>query len=154
MRDGARIAVDLSLPRNLPSSTKLPALFAATRYWRAQQVRAPFAWFISLPDSARDFFTAYGYAFLRIDMRGTGASEGNQPHPWPDSDLTDLYDLVEWVIHQPWSDGQVNAFGNSYQATTAEMLGACGHSAVKSALVRFNEYDVFTDIAFPGGCAE
>jgi putative CocE/NonD family hydrolase len=150
MRDGVRLAVDISLPRGL-GNARIPALFAATRYWRAQQLRAPFAWFFSLPDSARDFFTAFGYAVLRIDMRGTGASEGDQAHPWPDSDLTDLYDLVEWVIRQPWSDGNVGAFGNSYQATTAEMLGACGHPAVRSSLVRFNEYDVFTDIAFPGG---
>jgi putative CocE/NonD family hydrolase len=151
MRDGVRLAVDLSLPRGMAPETKIPALFAATRYWRSQQLKAPFSWFFSLPDSARSFFTAYGYALLRIDMRGTGASEGNQPHPWPASDLNDLYDLVEWVTRQPWSNGQVGGFGNSYQATTAEMLGACGHPAVTGALVRFNEFDVYTDIAFPGG---
>ncbi|MFN8383524.1 MAG: CocE/NonD family hydrolase [Anaerolineales bacterium] len=151
MRDGTRLAVDLYLPRGLAPNAKVPALFAATRYWRAQQLRAPFLWFLSLPDSARNFFTAYGYAVMRIDMRGTGASEGNQPHPWPDVDLTDLYDLMEWVTKQPWSNGKVGAFGNSYQATIAEMLGACGHPAVTTALVRFNEYDVYTDIAFPGG---
>ena len=153
MRDGIRLAVDLSLPGNLGvgKDARIPALFAATRYWRAQQLRAPFAWFLSLPDSARNFFCAFGYAVLRIDMRGSGASEGNQPHPWPASDLSDLYDLSEWVTQQAWSNGQVAAFGNSYQATTAEMLGACGHPAVTSALVRFNEYDVYTDIAFPGG---
>ena len=151
MRDGTRLAVDLYLPRGLAPETKIPALFAATRYWRAQQLKAPFAWFLSLPDSARNFFTAFGYAILRIDMRGTGASEGNHPHPWSAADLSDLYDLNEWVTQQPWSNGQVGGFGNSYQATTAEMLGACGHSAITSALVRFNEYDVYTDIAFPGG---
>jgi len=151
MRDGIRLAVDLYLPRGLAPDEKIPALFAATRYWRAQQLKAPFRWFLSLPDSARSFFTAYGYAVLRIDMRGTGASEGHQPHPWPASDLTDLYDLVEWVTRQPWSSGQVGGFGNSYQATTAEMLGACGHPAVTGALVRFNEFDAYTDIAFPGG---
>lgn len=151
MRDGIRLAVDLHLPRGLAPETKIPALFAATRYWRAQQLRAPFAWLFTLPDAARDFFTAFGYALLRIDMRGTGASEGDQPHPWPATDLTDLYDVVEWVLQQPWSNGRVGGFGNSYQATTAELLGACGHPAVTAALVRFNEYDVYTDIAFPGG---
>jgi putative CocE/NonD family hydrolase len=151
MRDGVRLAVELYLPRGLASETKIPALFAATRYWRAQQLKAPFARFLSLPDSARNFFTAFGYAVLRIDMRGTGASEGHHLHPWPETDLTDLYDLTEWVTHQSWSNGQVGGFGNSYQATTAEMLGVCGHPAVTSALVRFNEYDVYTDIAFPGG---
>lgn len=153
MRDGTRLAVDVSLPRGLAGSStpRIPALLACTRYWRAQQVRQPFSRFITLPDSARDFFCAYGYAILRVDMRGTGASEGNQRHPWPASDLDDLYDLAEWITLQAWSSGQVSAFGNSYQATTAEMLGACGHPAVTTALVRFNEYDVYTDIAFPGG---
>jgi putative CocE/NonD family hydrolase len=151
MRDGTHLAIDLYLPRGLAPEAKIPALFAATRYWRAQQLKAPFSWFLSLPDSARNFFTAFGYAVLRIDMRGTGASEGNHPHPWSAADLTDLYDLSEWVTQQQWSNGQVGGFGNSYQATTAEMLGACGHPAVTSALVRFNEYDVYTDIAYPGG---
>ncbi|MBP8000998.1 MAG: CocE/NonD family hydrolase [Chloroflexi bacterium] len=151
MRDGVHLAADLYLPRGLTPTTQITALFAATRYWRAQQLKSPFAWFLSLPDSARNFFTAFGYAVLRIDLRGTGASEGHHPHPWPATDLTDLYDLTEWVIKQPWSNGQVGGFGNSYQATTAEMLGACGHPAVTFALVRFNEYDVYTDIAFPGG---
>ena len=88
MRDGTRLAVDLYLPRGLTPETKIPAIFAATRYWRAQQLKAPFSWFLSLPDSARNFFTAFGYAILRIDMRGTGASEGNHPHPWSATDLT------------------------------------------------------------------
>lgn len=80
MRDGVRLAVDLYLPKGLQPDTKIPTLFAATRYWRAQQLKVPFSWFLSLPDSARNFFTAFGYAVLRIDMRGTGASEGHHPH--------------------------------------------------------------------------
>ncbi|MFH2040223.1 MAG: CocE/NonD family hydrolase [Chloroflexota bacterium] len=151
MRDKIRLAVDLYLPRGLAPKIKIPVLIAATRYWRAQQIKTPFSWFISLPDSARKFFTAFGYAVLRIDLRGTGASEGNHLHPWSAVELNDLYDLVEWVTQQPWSNGKVGGFGNSYQGTTAEMLGACGHPAVINALVRFNEYDVYNDIAFPGG---
>jgi hypothetical protein len=151
MRDGVRLAVDLSLPRQTAPGARLPALLAMTRYWRAQQLRAPLNLFLGLPDPARDFFTAYGYALLRVDMRGTGASEGHQPHPWPASDLLDMFDLLEWIVQQPWSSGKVHAFGNSYQGTTAEMLGACGHPAVEAALVRFNEYDVYAHIAFPGG---
>lgn len=151
MRDGVRLAIDVILPRNMTREEKIPALFALTRYWRAQEVRKPFAWFISLPDSARDFFTAFGYAVIRVDVRGTGASFGVQKHPWPKSDLNDLYDLVEWVVQQPWCNGKVGGFGNSYVATMAEMLGSCGHPAVSSSFVRFNEYDVYSDIGFPGG---
>jgi putative CocE/NonD family hydrolase len=151
MRDGVRLAVDLSLPRGMPAGTRLPALVAATRYWRARELRWPFSVFIKEPDSARDFFTPRGWALLRVDMRGTGASFGMQPHPWPARDLEDLSDLADWVVAQDWSDGTLGAFGNSYQATTAAMLCATGHPGVRSALVRFTEYDVYADIAFPGG---
>jgi len=151
MRDGTRLAVDLSLPRGLPPGVKIPALVAATRYWRARELRWPFSAFIKEPDGARDFFATRGWALLRVDMRGTGASSGTQPHPWPATDLADLEDLATWVATQLWSDGSLCAFGNSYQATTAALLCATGHPGVRSALVRFTEYDVYADIAFPGG---
>jgi len=151
MRDGIKLAVDLSLPLGVPAGTKMPALVAATRYWRARELRWPFSLFIKEPDGARDFFTARGWALLRVDMRGTGASFGTQPHPWPATDLGDLEDLARWVVAQTWSDGSLCAFGNSYQATTAALLCATGHPGVRSALVRFTEYDVYADIAFPGG---
>jgi len=151
MRDGATLAVDLSLPDGLAAGTKLPALVAATRYWRARELRWPFSLFLKEPDSARDFFVTRGWALLRVDMRGTGASSGTQPHPWPARDLDDLRDLADWVAAQDWSDGTLGAFGNSYQATTAALLCATGHPGVRSALVRFTEYDVYADIAFPGG---
>jgi len=151
MRDGVRLAVDLSLPANLPAGQKSPALLALTRYWRAQALKPPFSWFMKLPDNAGRFFTGCGYAVLRVDMRGTGASFGVNQHPWPAIYLQDMYELVSWVVSQPWSDGQVGGFGNSYQGTTAELLGACGHPAVKGSFVRFNEYDVYPDISFPGG---
>jgi len=151
MRDGIRLAVDLSLPRGLPARTRIPALLAATRYWRARELYWPFSLFINEPDNARDFFTARGWALLRVDMRGTGASFGTQPHPWPATDLKDLEDIARWIAAQEWSDGNLCAFGNSYQATTAALLCATGYPGVRSALVRFTEYDVYADIAFPGG---
>jgi len=45
MRDGVKIAIDVVLPRNLPPDAKIPTLIYQTRYWRAQEIRAPFKWF-------------------------------------------------------------------------------------------------------------
>ncbi len=151
MRDGVRLAVDFSLPLGLPPNARIPALVAATRYWRSRELRWPFSLFMREPDGARDFFTTRGWALIRVDMRGTGASYGTQPHPWPAKDIEDLEDLAGWIVGQTWSDGKLSAYGNSYQATTAALLCATGHPGVTSALVRFTEYDVYSDIAFPGG---
>ena len=54
-------------------------------------------------------------------------------------------------MSQPWSNGLVGATGISYAGTAAEMLLVNRHPAVKAVAPRFSLFDVYTDIAFPGG---
>ena len=63
----------------------------------------------------------------------------------------DSFDILEWISRQPWSDGQIVGIGNSFSGTTAELLLATEHPAVKAIVPQFNHPDPFTDIAFPGG---
>ena len=44
MRDGVKIAITLSLPKDLSPSDKIPTLLTQTRYWRAMELRIPFRW--------------------------------------------------------------------------------------------------------------
>lgn len=37
MADGVRLAVDICLPKPMPREAKLPALYTATPYWRAEE---------------------------------------------------------------------------------------------------------------------
>ena len=97
------------------------------------------------------FFTSQGYALVLLDVRGTGASFGAWPHPWPDDSVSDAADVVDWIVSQPWSDGNVGGYGISYVGTTAELLAVSDHPAVKAVIPMFNHPDAFTDIAFPGG---
>ena len=41
--DGVKLAVDILLPRVMPSGGKLPTLYMATRYWRSQKGAPPAA---------------------------------------------------------------------------------------------------------------
>lgn len=157
MRDGVRLAVQVVLPRDLASGARIPALLSQTRYWRAMELRAPFKWFLkpeALNPDYRDFqpfFTGRGYALIMVDVRGTGASFGTLPHPWPDDSVEDARVIVDWIVAQPWSNGKVGAHGVSYLGTTAELLVALDHPAVKGVIPMFNHPDAYTDIAFPGG---
>jgi putative CocE/NonD family hydrolase len=157
MRDGVRLAAEVVLPANLPPGTKIPALLSQTRYWRAMELRAPFKWFLSpqaLDPDFKDFqpfFASHGYALVIVDVRGTGASFGTWPHPWSAESVEDAREIVDWIVAQPWSDGQVGAWGISYLGTTAELLVALHHPAVKAVIPMFNHPDAYTDIAFPGG---
>jgi putative CocE/NonD family hydrolase len=157
MRDGVRLAVEVVLPKDLPPGTRLPALLSQTRYWRAMELRAPFKWFLrpeALDPDFQDFqpfFTSHGYALINVDVRGTGASFGTWPHPWAAESLADAREIVDWIVAQPWSNGKVGGHGISYLGTTAELLAALEHPAVKCTIPMFNHPDAYIDIALPGG---
>jgi hypothetical protein len=157
MRDGVRLAVDLYLPRSLPSGERIPALLVQTRYWRSLDLNPPFRWLMDADQLNRKtagfkpFFVERGYAMVLVDVRGTGASFGEWPYPWHPDAVQDGYDLVEWIIRQPWSNGRVGAYGVSYLGVTAEFLCSLGHPAVRAVIPQFNQPDPYTDIALPGG---
>jgi putative CocE/NonD family hydrolase len=147
MSDGVRLAVDVVLPRGLVSGQRIPTLIYRTRYWRDAERRKP----PEHPDTILNFFTSYGYAVLRVDVRGTGASFGSVLHEWQPQDLKDTYELVSWIIRQDWSNGGVGSYGVSYPGTTAELLAASGHPEVAAIWAAYHELDGYSDIAFPGG---
>jgi putative CocE/NonD family hydrolase len=157
MRDGVRLAIEVVLPKGLPPGTRIPALLSQTRYWRAMELRAPFKWFLTPemlnPDfkEFEPFFTSHGYALVFVDVRGTGASFGTWPYPWAPDSIEDAREIVDWIVAQPWSNGQVGAYGISYLGTTAELVTVLDHPAVKAVMPMFNHPDAYVDIAFPGG---
>ena len=143
MRDGVRIAIDVALPKDLPADAKLPTVMQLTRYHRAKEGDGL--------NGLQKFFTSYGYAVVSVDARGTGASFGIWSMPWSRDEIADGGEIVAWVVSQKWSNGRVGAVGNSYGGTTSQMLAVPNHPAVKAVIPRHYEFDVYTDVAFPGG---
>ncbi len=153
MRDGVKLAVDLLLPKGLPSDAKVPTVVFQTRYWRANNIRPPFKWFERPGTPTREaieVFAGAGYAMVFVDVRGTGASSGVWPWPWAREEVMDGKEVVDWICSQPWSNGKVGAMGTSYVGTTAELLSANNHPAVKAVIPRFGMLDAYADFA-PGG---
>jgi uncharacterized protein len=143
MRDGALIAVDVTLPADIPQGRRLPAVVETTRYWRAIAGRGPNAFV--------QYLVSRGYAVVRADERGTGASTGTWRHPFPPEAVADARELVDWTTAQPWSNGAVGGAGVSYEGATVFMLAATGHPAVKAVVSQFATMDVYSEIAYPGG---
>jgi hypothetical protein len=59
-----------------------------------------------------------GYAVVRVDSRGAGASPGLLD-PWSPRETQDLYHCIEWAGTQSWSSGKVGMTGISYYAMNA-----------------------------------
>ena len=155
MRDGVRLAVDLMFPSPFPKDRKLPALLHQTRYWRMPELRWPFS---MLSNGLLGHTGAYvkelvknGYVWVNVDCRGSGASFGSRDYPWSPDEVEDGREIVDWILKQSWSNGKVGGLGISYTGTTAEFLLANQHPAVKASMPLFSLYDVYDDIAFPGG---
>ncbi|MEO8325212.1 MAG: CocE/NonD family hydrolase [Nitrospirota bacterium] len=156
MRDGVKIAVDVYLPDDLKPGHTIPTLLHQTRYWRAIQYR----WLVSVfkEDGPRGLIGSYakrflqqGYAWVDVDVRGSGASFGTRPIAYSPEEIKDGAEIVDWIIAQPWSNGNVGAMGISYSGGTAEMLLVNQHPAVKAIAPMFSGFDLYSEIIFPGG---
>ncbi len=155
MRDSVKIAVNVTLPKGLPDGEKIPAVLYQTRYWRGAKFRWPFSMFINNFSGKQGKMITdvikCGYAFIAADSRGSGASFGTRKHPWSHDEVRDMYEIVDWIVKQPWCNGNVGGAGVSYSGTTAEFLATTGHPAVKAVAPMFSLYDVYDDISLPGG---
>jgi hypothetical protein len=159
MRDGVRIAIDLYLPAGLTSDARLPTILHHSRYYRSMELRWPLRMFlggkpfnpIAADARRRNSFVASGYAWVDVDVRGSGASYGTRVSEWSPDEIRDGAQVVDWIVSQPWSSGKVGALGNSYNGTAAEFLLVNRHPAVQAAAPRFALFDAYTDMAFPGG---
>ncbi len=156
MRDGVKIAVDFYLPDGLKAGQQVPTMLHQTRYWRSFDYR----WLISFFKDDRprgvignyaERFLQQGYAWVDVDVRGSGASFGTRPIAWSPAEIKDGAEVVDWIVSQPWSNGKVGAMGISYGGGAAEMLLVNQHPAVKAIAPMFAGFDLYTEIAFPGG---
>lgn len=154
MPDGVQIAVDIMLPAGIGPAERLPTLMLMARYWRSMELRMP-----SPPKRAPigprentvDEFVRRGFAIVAMDARGTGASTGVSHTPFSAQEVQDYGEVARWIISQPWSNGRIGAYGISYEGATALRLASTGVDGVRGVVPQEIEYDVYADIALPGG---
>jgi putative CocE/NonD family hydrolase len=154
MRDGVKIAATICLPKEMSPSEKIPTVLTQTRYWRAMKLRIPYRWILdeivtTTPNP--EIITGRGFAFIITDVRGTGASLGTRNIPFSEEEVKDGSELVDWIISQPWSDGNIVSKGISYTGTTAEVFTTTHHPAIKAVIPGHGLWDSYLDVAFPGG---
>jgi len=156
MDDGERLAVNVYLPKKLKKGEKLPTVLYQTRYWRAVGFKWPFNWFMKMVPSTENFdpldFVRYGYALVTVDVRGSGASEGHKMLTSADMrEVLDGKNMVDWIIAQDWSDGNVGSTGVSYIGNTSLYLLYNQHPAVKAIAPTYSLWDLYDDVSAPGG---
>lgn len=178
---GARLAVDVLIParQGVPAREKLPALFQHTIYNRAMTLvrdgavsnatilgLSPVArvvlWASALPDGgnlvvdqakARPWVArllAQGYVVVAADASGTGASYGIPPGSL-DAYGAEAAAMIDWIAAQPWSNGKVGMFGQSFTAMIAMAAAAQGRPALKAVYGASVGLDAYRAVGYRGG---
>ncbi|MCK5344875.1 MAG: CocE/NonD family hydrolase, partial [Candidatus Heimdallarchaeota archaeon] len=88
---------------------------------------------------------------VKVDVRGTGASFGTRPGEYTPIEVNDAYSVIDWIVKQSWSSGSIGAYGTSYSGTTAELLCASNHPAVKAVIPGWSDFDTYRSPVRPYG---
>ena len=108
MKDGVRLAANLFMPTRARSGTKFPVLLEYLPYRKDDGTA-------SRDYPIHSYFVHQGYVGARVDIRGTGQSEGQPPdREYSEQELGDGLEVIAWLAGQPWSNGNVGMFGISW----------------------------------------
>jgi putative CocE/NonD family hydrolase len=158
MRDGTQIAVDVWLPQDYRAGQRLPVLLRTTRYGRDGQFGWAYRFAVALKqaqphgpgDEQTDYLNQHHFVVVVGDARGSGASGGHRETEFSSEEISDLSELVNWAARQPWSNGRIGTFGQSYEGATAELTAASSQSAIQGVAAFSSQFDLGM-LAFPGG---
>lgn len=99
------------------------------------------------------YWCAHGYAVVYADPRGMWHSEGNGVHNGP-QEAEDVYDAIEWLGAQEWSNGRVGMLGVSYLAGIQYVAAAMQPPALKAISPWECFSDWYREFCFHGGIPE
>ncbi|HWD43337.1 MAG TPA: CocE/NonD family hydrolase [Actinomycetota bacterium] len=148
MEDGVRLAASLFLPDGTRAGRTVPVVLEALPY-RKDDATASYR-----PEYER-LCGEYGYAVARVDLRGTGSSEGVAVDEYPAGEQADLCRVIGWLAGQPWSSGAVGMYGTSYSGFNALQVAAERPPALKAVIAIYASDDRYTDdVHYTGGAVK
>jgi uncharacterized protein len=110
VHDDVEIAVALYMP---DGDGPFPVLLAASPYRYDNNSLPASPQFLWRETGPIEFYVGEGYVYAHMDVRGSGKS-GGEFRLLDRAEQKDLHDVIEWLGHQPWSNGKVGGIGQSY----------------------------------------
>ncbi len=142
LSDGTRLAVTLYLPA---TRGPVPCLLEALPYRKDDLTAGYRPEYLRLRDE-------HDYAVCRVDVRGTGSSDGLATDEYPEREQRDLAELIQWLADQAWCSGAIGMFGTSYSGFNALHLAAERPPALKAVCAIYSSDDRYTDdVHYMGG---
>lgn len=144
MADGTELFATIWLPVTA-EETPVPAILEYLPYRRQD--------FTALRDELRHpYFAGHGYASVRVDLRGSGDSDGIMLDEYLLQEQEDGLDVLTWLSEQPWCTGSVGIIGKSWGGFNGLQIAAHNHPALKAVVTLYFTDDRYADdVHYRGG---
>ena len=145
LADGTRLAARLWLPANADANP-VPAILEYIPYRKNDAT--------AVGDSTRHaYFARHGYASLRVDMRGTGDSDGILLDEYLKQEQDDGLEVLAWIAAQQWCSGPVGIIGISWGGFNGLQIAARRPPELKAVIsVCSTDNRYADDVHYMGGC--
>lgn len=145
MSDGVRLAARIWLPENA-GANPVPGILEYIPYRKRDGT--------AFRDSiTHPYVAGHGYACVRVDLRGSGESEGVLTDEYLLQEQQDGIEVIRWIAQQPWCTGAVGMMGISWGGFNALQVAALRPPALKGIITICSTDDRYADdIHHMGGC--
>src|SRR5688572_22581540 len=99
------------------------------------------------------YLAGHGYACVRVDMRGSGDSEGVLKGEYLKQEQDDALEILAWIAAQPWCNGAVGIIGISWGGFNGLQIAARRPPELKAVISLCSTDDRYADdVHYIGGC--
>ena len=145
VHDGTRLAARMWLPE-VALEAPVPAVLEYIPYRKRDATRAR-------DELHHPYFAGHGYASVRVDLRGSGDSEGVLEDEYLELELDDGRDVLAWIADQLWCDGRVGVIGISWGGFNGLQLAARRPPELAAVISVASTDDRYADdVHYMGGC--
>src|SRR6187200_2111852 len=139
MSDGCRIAARIWLPEGARRAP-VPAILEYIPYRKRDFMRAR-------DEPIHRYFAQAGYAAVRVDLRGSGDSDGLLLDEYTRQEQDDALEIIAWIAAQAWCSGAVGMMGISWGGFNALQVAALRPPALKAIITLCSTDDRYADDA-------
>ena len=145
LADGCRLAARIWLPEDAEDDP-VPAVLEYIPYRKSDGT--------AVRDSVRHpWLAGHGYAAVRVDMRGSGDSNGVLHNEYLPQEQDDALEVLAWLAAQPWCTGALGIIGKSWGGFNGLQIAARRPPELKAVVSVYSTDDRYADdVHYTGGC--
>lgn len=137
MPDGVRLAATIWLPEDA-ADKPVPAILELIPYRRRDGT-------VFRDMKMHPYVAGHGFACCRVDIRGSGDSEGILPDEYAAQEQDDACAIIAWLAEQPWCTGAVGMTGISWGGFNALQVAARRPPALRAIIALCCSDDRYAD---------